>query len=64
VLPGSLRKKVESADFFKALVPINKTTWHHNTETIVFVGFEGLTAVVMKISVFWDIKLCCPMKVN
>jgi hypothetical protein len=45
-MPVSLGKKVESTYFFKTLVPINKTTWHHIAETIVFVGFEGLTAVV------------------
>jgi hypothetical protein len=28
------------------------------------VGFEGLTAVVVKSSVFWDITLCSPLKVN
>jgi hypothetical protein len=27
-------------------------------------GFEDLTAVVMKSSVFWDIMLCSPMKVT
>jgi hypothetical protein len=30
----------------------------------VFVGFEVLTAVVMKSSVFWDITPCSPLKVN
>jgi hypothetical protein len=28
------------------------------------VGFEVLTAVVMKISIFWDITPCTPLKVN
>jgi hypothetical protein len=28
------------------------------------VGFEVLTAVVMKISIFWDITPCSPLKVN
>jgi hypothetical protein len=27
-------------------------------------GFEVLTVVVMKISIFWDIKTCSPLKVN
>jgi hypothetical protein len=30
---------------------------------IEFVGFEVLTAVVMKTSVFWDITLCRPLKI-
>jgi uncharacterized protein YjiK len=28
------------------------------------VGFEVLTAVVMKSTIFWDIKPCSPLKVN
>jgi hypothetical protein len=28
------------------------------------VGFEVPTAVVMKSSIFWDITLCGPLKVN
>jgi hypothetical protein len=28
------------------------------------IGFEVLTAVVMKGSIFWDITLCSPLKVN
>jgi hypothetical protein len=37
----------------KALRPV----WH-------CVGFEVLTAVVMKSTVFWDITPCSPLKVN
>jgi hypothetical protein len=29
-------------------------------ERVVYVGFEVLTAVVMKSTVFWDIPLCSP----
>jgi dolichol kinase len=29
-----------------------------------FVGFEVLTAVVMKSAIFWDITPCSPLKVN
>jgi hypothetical protein len=29
-----------------------------------FVGFEVLTAVVMKSTIFWDITQCSPLKVN
>jgi hypothetical protein len=28
------------------------------------VGFEVLTAVVMKSSIFWDVMPCSPLKVN
>jgi hypothetical protein len=28
------------------------------------VGFDVFTAVIMKSSVFWDITLCSPLKVN
>jgi hypothetical protein len=35
----------------------NLTTYNH-------VGFEVLTAVVMKITIFWDIMLCSPLNVN
>jgi hypothetical protein len=34
------------------------------TNGIYFVGFEVLTAVVMKSYIFWDIMLCSPLKVN
>jgi hypothetical protein len=29
-----------------------------------YVGFEVLTAVVMKSTIFWDITPCSPLKVN
>jgi hypothetical protein len=31
---------------------------------VSFMGFEILTVVVMKNSIFWDIMLCNPFKVN
>jgi hypothetical protein len=31
---------------------------------IVPAGFEVLTPLVMKSTVFWDITPCCPLKVN
>jgi hypothetical protein len=33
-------------------------------DRLVIVGFEVLTAVVMKSSIFWDITPCSPLKVN
>jgi hypothetical protein len=30
----------------------------------IFVGFEVLTAVVMKSTIFWNITPCSPLKVN
>jgi hypothetical protein len=36
---------------------------HHEHEEIS-VGFEVLTAVVIKSSVIWDITLCSPLKGN
>jgi hypothetical protein len=33
-------------------------------KTSLLVQFEALTAVVMKSSVFWDIMLCSPLKIN
>jgi hypothetical protein len=30
----------------------------------IYLGFEVLTGVVMKNSIFWDIMLCSPLKVN
>jgi hypothetical protein len=33
-------------------------------QTTMAVGFEVLTAVVMKSSIFWDITPCSPLKVN
>jgi hypothetical protein len=32
--------------------------------TLINVGLEVLKAVVMKNSIFWDVKLCGPLKVN
>jgi hypothetical protein len=31
---------------------------------LIIVGFEVLTAVVMKSTIFWDIKPCSPLSVN
>jgi hypothetical protein len=36
----------------------------YEEENLNFVGFEVLTAVVMKSPIFWDITLCSPLKVN
>jgi hypothetical protein len=36
---------------------------HYKTSS-VYVGFEVLTAVVIKSSIFWDITSCSPLKVN
>jgi hypothetical protein len=36
-----------------------KTIW-----SIVYLGFEVFTEVVMKSSIFWDITSCSPLKVN
>jgi hypothetical protein len=36
----------------------------HYINTDKFVGFEFLTAVVMKSSVFWDVMPCSSVKVN
>jgi hypothetical protein len=33
-------------------------------ETLLYVGFEVLTAVVMENTVLWDITPCSPLKVN
>jgi hypothetical protein len=35
-----------------------------NFDEIWYLGFEVLTSVVMKISIFWDIAPCSPLKVN
>jgi hypothetical protein len=32
--------------------------------SLIFVGFEVLTAVVMKRSILWDIMTCCPLEVK
>jgi hypothetical protein len=37
--------------------------WDHKS-LIYRVGFEVLTAVVMKSTIFWDITSCSPLKVN
>jgi hypothetical protein len=31
---------------------------------ITFAGFEVLTAVIMKSTIFWNVTLCSPLKVN
>jgi hypothetical protein len=36
----------------------------YKTLILLLAGFEVLAAVVMKISVFWDMTPCCPLKVN
>jgi hypothetical protein len=48
--------------------PPNCMASHPRTLTAVttsyLVGFEVLTAMVMKSTIFWDITLCNPLKVN
>jgi hypothetical protein len=34
------------------------------TRSVVYIGFEVLTAVVMKSTIFWDITPCSPLSVN
>jgi hypothetical protein len=45
-----------AAFLLRALLP-----WFNNPNNV---GFDVLTAVVMKLSVFWDIKSCSPVTVN
>jgi hypothetical protein len=35
-----------------------------NRELDYYLGFEVLTAVVMKSTIFWDITACSPLKAN
>jgi hypothetical protein len=56
----------------KTLIPTYQTTRCHIMEdcnhkgelVLCFVGFEVLTTVVMKSSIFWDITLCSLLKIN
>jgi hypothetical protein len=42
-----------------------QTTYHYFSGVLhIILGFEVLTMVVLKSSVFWDIKPCSPLKVN
>jgi hypothetical protein len=38
--------------------------WRALADMLMSVGFEVLTTVVMKRTVFWDIISCSPLKVN
>jgi hypothetical protein len=49
--------------FIKIMTMIISFGSWDNTE-ITDVGVDVLTAVVMKISIFWDITPCSPLKVN
>jgi hypothetical protein len=55
-----------SVMFLKYSLSIHDDGIHINVVTIrtLYVGFEVLTAVVMKSTIFWDITPCCPLKVN
>jgi hypothetical protein len=67
MLPSSSGWKMEAAWSSETFVNIYQTTWHHIPETeifIVIVGFQILTAVVTKSSIFCDTMLCSPLKVN
>jgi hypothetical protein len=47
--------------------PVNATSTKRTsfcTNNHQFTGYEGLTAVVMKSSIFWDITRCSPFQVN
>jgi hypothetical protein len=46
-----------------AVMPSRKSTKNLNQDS-QYIGFEVLTAVVMKSTIFWDITPCSPLKVN
>jgi hypothetical protein len=51
--------KMEAVAFSKTLVNIQRIMWHHIQEdNNIDVGFEVLTAVVLKSYIFWDTMLC------
>jgi hypothetical protein len=37
---------------------------HFSRDTLYTVGFEVLTVVIMKSSIFWDVTVCSRVKVN
>jgi hypothetical protein len=60
---SSIRSILVSSSLFRlrpqsGLLPFNKQT------KINYVGFEILTAVVMKSTIFWDVTPCSPLSVN
>jgi hypothetical protein len=43
----------------------DKVQWHAFVNTVMkYVEFQALTVVITKSSIFWDIMLCSPVKVN
>jgi hypothetical protein len=48
---------------FKCTVAVGTCSIHLSNHA-ASVGFEGITAVIMKCSVFWDLMPCNPLKVN
>jgi hypothetical protein len=49
---------------FKTDIFFNELNVFTESQLIYFVGFEVLTAVVVKSSIFWDIIPCSPLDVN
>jgi hypothetical protein len=42
----------------------HKNVCMNSHKPVLFLGYEFLTWVIMKSSIFWDITLCSPLKVN
>jgi hypothetical protein len=47
-----------------AAQPLKVPSKYFFCDRITVVRFEAFTAVVMNSSIFWDITLCSPLKVN
>jgi hypothetical protein len=45
-------------------MPSKKPVWDDTPSSVINVGFEVLTAVVIKISIFWDKALCNLLKID
>jgi hypothetical protein len=73
--PAAFRHIITESHHFERYISYIKTRENIRTSRGYFikeaalnelnsVGFEVLTAVVMKSTVFWDIMQCSPLKVN
>jgi hypothetical protein len=59
ILDKNLSQNIHQDNFYSS-VELTKMLLVKKTR----VGLDDLTAVLMKISVFWDITTCSPVKVN
>jgi hypothetical protein len=61
---GLTMKSFNDPVLIEHVEPITFSEFNNEEVKVTIVGFQALTAVVVKCSIFWDINQCCVLKIN